>query len=114
VTFEFVVILGAILLITAVIFLDFHKESSDTFVLNLVKSTTLQKLADKVNVDPTCANGYLKQLKISGNQVLLTIVGCDSLDLRDVASTVAAGLCSTTTADLTINCGGNIYTLVKQ
>lgn len=113
-TFEFLVVLGAVLVLTTSIFNDFANQTTDTAVQNLVKDITLQKLASKINTDPTCVGGYLKSMKTAEGSITLDIEGCDSLSMIEIADTVENTLCKNFVSDSVVVCGEKGYELIKQ
>lgn len=114
VTFEFIVVLSAVIFLTTIIMNDVFNESSDTFVLNSVKTATLQSISQKVLTDPSCSNTVLRSMSIDGSFVNLEIKGCaSSIDLAEIADYVEKEFCGVRTPDSNdvISCGGNNYEL---
>lgn len=118
VTFEFIVVLSAVIFLTTVIMNDFFNESSDTFVLNSVKTATLQSISQKVLTDPSCSNTVLRSMSIEESDartiVSLEIKGCaSSLSLIEIADYVEKEFCGVRIPDsnIVISCGGKSYEL---
>lgn len=102
------------LLLITVVFNDYSNESADTLVQNLVKDVTLQKLASKINTDPTCSGAYLKSMSVSKGSIILDIENCDSINIQEIASIVENTLCGNLISDNVVSCGNKNYELIKQ
>lgn len=112
VSFEFILVLALVLLLTSAILVDVFEESTDTFVLNSIKAVTLQKISNSILTEPTCVNAYLKSISVLEGTVTLDIEGCD-LEVSIIADTVEGEFCGVTSnGDHVVKCGDKAYALV--
>jgi hypothetical protein len=106
VSFEFVVVITVVLLLSAIIASDAFNEANSTFALAGAKTAALSEIA-KLG----CAGSYLKSAMLtSGKTILLEVGGVCRPTASSIADYVEEKICKATpNHDSWVTCGGDTY-----
>ena len=106
---EFVIVLGIVLMLTTMIFLDIGSESTDSFILVGVKNAALSEISKKVLTNSSCSTTSLRSISFSGKKITLNISGCTLLP-EDITDSVESKICKTVPYEKDyVNCGAVKY-----
>lgn len=111
-SFEFLITLGIILLVTSALITDTIGESRKTMVFSSAKYSLTNQIGAKSFESPGCSNPQIDSYKVTGNNTMNLDVSPDecAVEPTEVADKVEEEICGVTpNGDNLIKCGSEVY-----
>ena len=94
VSFEFIVVLSAVLFLSASIMMDFFNESNVTLIAAQTKNLLESEIAVMAITEPGCRFTYLKSFNVSGNAFFAQVRGPCNVEDDKICKKVEQTICN--------------------